>query len=557
MNTLALGAQVQRRVFAQLASGALLALAGVALVETLQFAAQRPLSPLGWPGLGLLVAAALAGAPGMAGAVLVLVGYYVVTLGQPERFPEFFASGVTAISWVCALGLLSGVILIVRPLLLRAASNEAELRARRIYEAALHESEERLRVITESVPGLVAYIDADERYRFANRAYTDWFGLDRAKMLGRTVRVIWGAERYTHLRPNVERALRGERVTYDYAVNQGGVERHVLASYVPERDDAGKVKGFFVLGSDITELVAVRTELQTERERLAAALEGSSVALWDTDLRTGRVYLSEAWSAILGAPRAPTVTTIDSLMALAHPDDLEAARRLSIEAMKGARENYAVEHRVRALDGEWKWIISRGRVTERHPETGRALRMIGTNMDITERRRMEEAVQSVAQTDALTGLANRRLLTDRLAVALARSRRNGMPLAVLYLDIDRFKHVNDTLGHGAGDVLLKDFALRLRASVRGTDTVARFGGDEFVVLLEDMKDRDNATRVAEKIIAECRAPLRIDGRDFLATTSLGIAFGDGMSDADALLKRADGALYAAKSAGRDCYRVAP
>ena len=182
--------------------------------------------------------------------------------------------------------------------------------------------------------------------------------------------------------------------------------------------------------------------------------------------------------------------------------------------------------------------------------------MIGTNLDITDRRRMEEAVQSAAQSDSLTGLANRVLLDDRLRLAVARLRRSGAQLAVLYIDLDRFKAVNDSLGHAAGDALLKDVAGRLRGGVRASDTVARLGGDEFVVLLEDIKERAHALRVADKILEDCRRPLRLEGRDVVATASIGIAFAEVDLDAAGLLKRADAALYDAKAAGRDGYRVA-
>ncbi|HZJ71923.1 MAG TPA: sensor domain-containing diguanylate cyclase, partial [Planctomycetota bacterium] len=241
---------------------------------------------------------------------------------------------------------------------------------------------------------------------------------------------------------------------------------------------------------------------------------------------------------------------------LLHPDDVEPVKRASLEVLKGLRPTYAVEHRVRARNGEWRWILSRGRVTERDPADGRALRMIGTNLDITDRRRMEEAVQSAAQSDPLTGLANRLLLDDRLRVAVARLRRSGAQLAVLYIDLDRFKAVNDSLGHAAGDTLLKDVAARLRGGVRASDTVARLGGDEFVVLLEDIKERAHALRVADKILEDCRRPLRLEGRDVVATASIGIAFAEVDLDAAGLLKRADAALYEAKAAGRDGCRVA-
>jgi diguanylate cyclase (GGDEF)-like protein len=208
---------------------------------------------------------------------------------------------------------------------------------------------------------------------------------------------------------------------------------------------------------------------------------------------------------------------------------------------------------VRAVSGEWKWVLSRGRVTERDA-AGRALRMIGMNLDITDRKRVEEAMQSAAQSDPLTGLANRILLTDRLRLACARSRRNGSRAALLYLDIDRFKQVNDSLGHAAGDALLKDFAMRLRACVRASDTVARFGGDEFVVLLEDLKKSEDALRVAQKILDTMAAPLCIENRDVTVTTSIGLAYCDD-EDETRSIKRADAALYEAKAAGRNTIRV--
>jgi diguanylate cyclase (GGDEF)-like protein/PAS domain S-box-containing protein len=537
--------------------GACLALAGVVCVEALFTAGLRPLTPMAWPGLGALAGAAFGGAPGFLGGSVVLGAYYFINLLQPHRFPEFYGHPYSTISWLLGLGAVGVAILVARPRLRRAAAAEAELAALRSYKDALRESESRLRTITDHLPAFVSYIDAQERYRFNNRTYEDWLRMPTDAVTGRTVREVWGDEIYARFKPNIERALRGERVSYEYTVADGGVERHVLASYVPDFDPAGRVKGFFVLGSDVTQLAAARRELATQQARLEAALDGSSVALWDTDLQSGRVYLSEAWARMLGEAPADSVVSTDALVALTHPDDIEAVRRASLEVMRGERAVYSVEHRVRARNGEWKWIVSRGRVAERDPVSGRALRMIGTNYDITERRRLEEAVHSAAQSDPLTGLANRLLFTDRLRHALARTRRSGSQIALLYLDIDGFKQINDRFGHAAGDALLKDFAARLRAGVRASDTVARFGGDEFVVLLDELKEAAHALRVADKLLADCRQPLRIEGCEVIATASLGVAYGGQDADAEALLRRADAALYEAKRAGRNAYRVAP
>ncbi len=542
---------------ARFALGAGLTLACVALVETLFLLGLPPLSPVAWPGLGMLAGAAAGGVAGLAGGAATLAGYYFLNASQPGRFPYFYAAAHNSTSWLAGLVLLAGVVLLVRPRVLRLASAETELAARREYEAALRESEERLRVITDNMPALISYIDAEQRYRFNNRVYEELLGRPCSQITGRTVREVWGEELYRAFQPNIERALRGERVSHDYATRSSGGERRILATYVPDRDALGRVRGYFVLGSDNTELAVARDELRAAHERLEAALGGSSVALWDTDLRTGRVYLGEAWAGSLGGPRDDAVATTDQLLSLVHPEDIDAVKRASLEVMKGERPVYAVEHRVKARDGEWRWILSRGRVTERDPATGRALRMIGTNVDITERRRLEEEAQVIAQTDPLTGLANRRVLADRLRLALARNRRSGFESAVLFLDLDRFKDVNDTQGHAAGDAVLVQFATRLRASVRASDTVARFGGDEFVVLLEDVRERHNVVRVAEKILDEARRPLRVDGAEVVATTSIGIAYSDAVSSDEDLLKRADRALYEAKGAGRDRYRIAP
>src|SRR5688572_4863098 len=543
-------ATVEKTGFVQFALGGCLGLAGVVIIEALFTLGLRPLTPMAWPGLGALAGAALGGPAGFLGGSLVLGAYYFVNLLNPHRFPEFYGHPYSTVSWLLGLATIGIVILVVRPRVLRAAATEAELEVRRAYEQAL-------RVITDNLPALVSYIDKDERYRFHNRAYEAWLRMDAERIDGRTVREVWGDERYAMIAPNVARALRGERVSHEYAIVVDGAERRIMATYVPDLDNAGRVRGFFVMGIDITPLTDAQNELRAERSRLEAALDGSGAALWDTDLRTGRVYLSEAWANIVGAPRGETVTTRQELLGLLHPDDVEPLKRISLDVMKGVRPAYAIEHRVRTGGGDWRWIISRGRVTERDPANGRALRMIGTNFDITERKRMEEALQSVAQTDALTGLANRLLFRDRLDQALARARRHESRLALVYLDIDRFKEVNDSLGHPAGDALLKEFAARLRGAVRATDTVARLGGDEFVVLLEDVKDQDCAGHVAEKLMTECRRPFVLEEGEIVASASAGLVCGGGGADAEVLLRRADNALYEAKRAGRDQYRVAP
>lgn len=516
----------------------------------------KPLGPLAWPGLGLLLGAALWGASGALGGALVVFAYYMWNLAEPQRFPHFFSSAESIVFWTFGLAVLAAVAVVFRArlahaqqLALNAARTQAELEAQRDYG-------ERLRTITDNVPALIGYIDIEQRFQFNSLAYEHWLGKPRAEITGRAVREVLGEPEYQKVRPYLERALGGGRVDFHVEHSIYGETRHVQTSYVPDFDPRGRVRGCFVVAKDIASVVQEQSELRAAHQRLEAALEISSVALWDADLQSGKVYLSEAWAAMIGVKAGDTFTTLEELASLVHPADRDAVRRSLRDALKGTASAYIAEHRVRAASGEWKWILSRGRVTQRDPASGRALRMIGTNVDIHDRKLTEEAIERRAQDGASTGVASQTLLLERLRRAMARSQRSGTPLALMHLDLDRFKPISDSLGPEAGDALLKDLALRLRGCVRVTDTVARIGADQFVVLLEGLKDRGDAFRVAEKMLHAVREPVSVGGREVRLTTSIGVAFPENAElPPEELVKRAASALSEAKAAGRDSYRI--
>ncbi|MGD9952777.1 MAG: EAL domain-containing protein [Burkholderiales bacterium] len=585
----------------------------------------------------------------------------------------------------------------------------------------------------------------------------------------------------------------------------GARQVHVISGQ-PRYGADGGFLGYRGVGRDVTGRRRAELELAAAKQRLELALEGSSASLWDTDLATGRVYLSEGWSEFLGLPRAPTQTTIDELMQGVHADDLPRAIALSRAVLKGARGDYVEEHRYRAPDGSWKWLQSRGKVTERDAE-GRAHRMTGINLDITARKRAEaalaeaearyralvelapdavvvscnglveyanpaalrlvkaasprdvlgremqsfvhsdeharyrerlaylaagpgttgfeerrvrcldgsevltevasvsflehgrlvvqtvvrdvsehrrarealaereqrfrdvveasgeyvwetdaqwrytylssraeavlgymraellgrtprefmplgearaldewfernrregqpfrdlvhrsitksgkviwqqvsgmpvfdaqgrlagyrgtgadvsarkqaeERIQYLATRDALTGLPNRALLGDRAGQAiLAKARSRGM-LAVLLIDLDRFKLVNDSLGHRAGDALLRAVAERLQNTLRRDDTLARTGGDEFVLLWDGLKTAQDAALVARRVQDILQRPFTVEARALNVTASIGIAvYPEDGRDFSELLKNADTALYDAKESGRNAFR---
>ena len=305
--------------------------------------------------------------------------------------------------------------------------------------------------------------------------------------------------------------------------------------------------------SDISERKRTETALQQTTDRLNLALQGSNLVLWDFDLLAGELYLDKTWSIILGGEPQETVTTFSQLLSRIHGDDHAALIEMSQATLKGTLPECNIEYRICDNSGRWLWIHARGKVTERD-QTGKALRMTGTSADITARKQAEQRIHYLATRDALTDLPNRLLFSDRLQRALAHAHRHQNRLAVIFVDLDHFKHINDSLGHHAGDRLLREVASRLQSCLRSDDTVARQGGDEFIVLLTDIDELQPA-RVAEKILDTIAQPLKIEHQELVVCASLGIAvYPDDGLDKDELLRNADTAMYHAKAAGRAAYQ---
>ncbi len=443
-----------------------------------------------------------------------------------------------------------------------AADFNTLIRERTRAEASLRESEHRLRMITDNTPALIGYVDHDLRYRYANATYTEWFGTRPEEMLGRSLREVVGEAAFAARAPYISEALAGREANFEIVLDGSGFNRCVHTRYVPDRRADGSVAGFYVLASDVTALKESQEQLRESEQQLSLALEGSELALFDWNIRTGDVFLSEKWSVMLGGKPELTRTTFAALEEITHPDDKARVRQTVLDALKGVTSHSHAEHRVRTNGGGWIWVQSHGQVTARDP-AGYATRMVGTNADVTERKRAEQelaesraALERAAWYDALTGLPNRNLLADRLDQVLARSRRSRQLLALFYLDLDGFKAINDSMGHAAGDELLKQFAERLRRAVRTSDTVARLSGDEFVILLEDLREPKDADTIASTIVEAAREEFTIDSKVLRVTTCIGIAFAGGEVSGAKLLERADAALYQAKRAGRDRYHIA-
>ena len=429
-----------------------------------------------------------------------------------------------------------------------------DITARKQMEAALATSEERLKAVTDNMPALISYIDRDNRFRFANLAYKEWLDVEPSSLIGRSLLDVYGEPVFGKIQPYLARAFAGEPLHYERDMVCANGVRQVHVSMTPHCKASGEVVGLYVMATDITPLKEAERRSARSEERLTLALEGSHLALFDWDVSARQVYHSAHWSMMLGGPAVESTTSLEALAQLVHPDDRLAVQTKISEAIKGITPFYSAEHRVRTQSGEWLWIWSRGRVVERDAE-GWALRLSGTNADITEQKCLEAKLQRMAEIDNLTGLPNRALFNDRLQHAMTRARRHGSGMALMLLDIDYFKQINDTLGHDAGDAVLQEFASRMRAAVRATDTVARLGGDEFTIILEELHTAAEAELVATKAVAAMTDAFTHAGHLLRVSTSIGVAYADDTSeDALALIKRADRALYAAKAAGRNGYR---
>jgi len=290
--------------------------------------------------------------------------------------------------------------------------------------------------------------------------------------------------------------------------------------------------------------------LAESQKRFALAAEGSNDGLWDWDLNSNTIYFSTRWKSMLGFGDDVVMDSPEHWFSMINAQDLEYFQAELYAHLKNRTQHFYVECRIQHKNGTVRWVLTRGLAVR--DGDGKATRIAGSQTDITSRKLMELQLRHDAFHDGLTGLPNRALFLDRLNQSIARMKRNETyEYAVLLLDIDKFKNVNDSLGHAVGDHLLIEFVRRVRRCPRATDTIGRLGGDEFVILLDDIDGMEGANTVANRIHEEFKTPLTVHGRQMFVTTSIGIALGKRRYDrADDVLRDSDTALYQAKAAGR-------
>jgi diguanylate cyclase (GGDEF)-like protein/PAS domain S-box-containing protein len=351
--------------------------------------------------------------------------------------------------------------------------------------------------------------------------------------------------------------IKGERFRLRYKIrHRNGGLRHVEELGQGVDNEEGSVEALEGLIYDVTERYRTEERLRETEERYRNLVEQIPALIYvDTLDGVGYGgYTSPQAEAMLGYSLSEWTTDPELWVKLLHPEDRERVVAEHIRANANG-EPLGLEYRMVAKDGRVVWLRDDSVIL--HDSAGRPQRRQGVMFDITQRKALEGQLEQQVLHDNLTGLPNRMLFSDRLRHALDRSTRSAGRVAVLFLDLDNFKVVNDSLGHDVGDRLLTTVGERLKNCLRTEDTLARFGGDEFTVLLEEVEDVSSATRVAERIAHELRAPFLLAGHELVLTVSIGIALSEpsGVNQAEDILRWADLAMYGAKRKGKGVYEV--
>jgi diguanylate cyclase (GGDEF)-like protein/PAS domain S-box-containing protein len=318
------------------------------------------------------------------------------------------------------------------------------------------------------------------------------------------------------------------------------------ASINAVKDSSGQVSNYLAIFTDISKRKEAETKRQETIQRFQLATDAAQLGVWDWDLRTDALHWDERMLELYGL--GPDHAYRDWREGL-HPEDVDRVK-LELEKALSDSDRFETEFRVIRPDGTVRMIKADALIIR--GEDGTPIRMTGLNKDITESKKTEEKVLHLAHYDVLTDLPNRTLFTDRLQQTIAKAKREKTHMALMFLDLDRFKEVNDSLGHDMGDVLLKEAAHRLVSCLRETDTVARLGGDEFTIILGELNDPDNVEHVAQNILQKLSEPFKLGEDTAYVSASIGITlYPEDAKTIDELLKNADQAMYLAKNTGRN------
>lgn len=614
--------------------------------------------------LPIVLSAALGGlGPGLLATVVVATEVSYFTLAPYGNLA--IASQYDLLQW-CFL-VVNGIAISVLSGMLRVASARAQAR-HRLLDAVI-----------SGTSDAVFVKDLKGRYLLVNKAAARFMGKPVTEIVGKADHQLFPAASAQEL-TEIDRGIMANghmRTHEEHLTFLDGNRRDFSVTKGPVLDEQGIPIGLFGISRDITDSKRVSRQVLHNEQRLARVLDGSDQGYWDWNLQTQAFDVSARWEAMLGYAPGEMDVSVESWPNLVHPDDFPAVRESFERHITGASPLHQAEFRARTKAGDWRWILTRGRIVERDAN-GQPLIMSGTHTDITERKQFELAqreastvfassyegimvvspqmritkinpaftritgysaeeivgqppsvlssgrqdvgfyramwdalaqhhfwsgelwnrrkngelyaellsistvrdasgavqhyvgvfsdisqlkaheaeLDRIAHYDPLTGMPNRRLLGDRLEQAIARTARSGDSLAVCYLDLDGFKAVNDSLGHAAGDDLLVGVTHNLQHVLRVDDTLARVGGDEFVLLLSDIASPEECSTILDRVLRATSKPVNVEGHALSISASIGVSlYPADNADADTLLRHADQAMYLAKEAGKNQYHL--
>lgn len=405
------------------------------------------------------------------------------------------------------------------------------------------------RAVEESVSA-VALGDLEGRLTYVNPSLLDIWGYEEEELLGRKASMLWADEEKAER--IIGGLLEGERWQGELTGMRADGRRFTgLVSASVVTDESGEPEALIGTFVDISERKRAEEALERSEERFRQMAENIDEVFWLRDPDSDEMlYVSPAFEEIWGRPAADLLARPRSWLDAVHPEDRD---RVSDVVLQERNPEFREEYRVVRPDGEVRWV--RDRAFPVRDEAGELHRVAGVARDVTEQKRMEEELRHQALHDALTGLPNRALFEDRVEQALARARRRSGAVAVLMADLNRFKRINDSLGHTAGDRVLAEVGRRLSALVRREDTVARWGGDEFCVLLTEVDGEADLKHVRDRLVQRVRQSIHVMDEPVPVDMTFGAVLADFSEDSDSpavsgwedLVRYADQALHRAQA----------
>jgi diguanylate cyclase (GGDEF)-like protein/PAS domain S-box-containing protein len=427
-----------------------------------------------------------------------------------------------------------------------------DITERKRKEKEFKKVKERLELIWDSAADAVFTIDTKANFVSVNKAFTNLLGWTEEELFADPSITIIPEHFKEDINEVLEKLRSGEVIPYHLVQRKtkGGSIIDVLASYSPINDE-GQCIGAVVMYKDITDQNKYYRQLQESEERYRLIADHSSDLIKVVNLEGIILYASPSHLTVLGIP--PEYYVNNSILSLLHSEDMDKLKE-SLEKVIDSKQSVSLEIRRLKKGGGWIWFETIGAPV--FDDDGQVIRVIYEARDITERKEYEQKLEQLALYDHLTGLPNRTLFYRRLKDQIEHAKRSNGSLAIMFLDLDRFKQINDTMGHDIGDELLKGFGERVRGCLREKDTFARLGGDEFVILLPNLRDDQEPNDIAKAIIQTLQEPWVIGEYRFTTTSSIGIALYPPYEiEHSKLLKHADIALYQAKEKGRNNYQV--